>query len=53
MLSIHKLAILKLADNLLFEVKERVNPYSIEDQKLIQSIARNINSIRAIINKSN
>lgn len=52
MLPSYKLKLLSMADALLIETRERVNPLSQADQKLIINIARNVNSIRALINKN-
>lgn len=52
MLNNDKIKLLSLADQLLIEAEDRQNPLSIADQVLIKNIARNINSIRALINKA-
>lgn len=52
MLNNDKIKLLTLADSFLLEAKERANPNSTQDQELIINIARNINSIRALITKN-
>ena len=52
MLSIHKRALLALADNLNLEAKERINPNDKQDQALLIAIKRNTESIRHLIIKA-
>jgi hypothetical protein len=51
MLSIHKRAILALADNIAIEAQERINPLDKQDQTLLTNIKRNTQSIRALLLK--
>lgn len=41
-----------MADSLLIEAKDRANENSEKDAHLVQNIARNVNSIRALITKN-